>query len=322
MQKTIRFGILGGSDFAANHMAPAIHAAKGAKLAALATSSPSKAALFQAFCPDLQIMDSYEALLATPDIDAVYIPLPNHLHVEWSLKAIAAGKHVLCEKPIALKADEIDALIAARDATGLLVAEAYMIVHHPQWLRAKALLEEGAIGRLMHVEGVFTYNNPTPENIRNRPETGGGAIPDIGVYPYGATRWMTGAEPVEFTSTRIEWENNVDVVVAVGADFGSFTFQSLLSMRMANRQEMVFHGDKAVLRLGTPFNANVFDMAEVELSYPDGRRVLERFPQDNQYVHQVENYCHSISSGAPYAWTLEQAQGTQAMIDRIYAAAR
>ena len=322
MDRVVRFGILGASNFAANHMAPAIHAAKGVKLAAIATSAPSRAEPFQAFCPDIEVLGSYDALLADPNIDAVYIPLPNHLHVEWSLRAIAAGKHVLCEKPIALKAPQIDALIAARDASGLVVAEAYMIVHHPQWQRAKALLHEGAIGKLLHVDGVFSYYNSDMGNIRNRPETGGGGIPDIGVYPYGAVRWMTGQEPRKITSTKITWENEVDVVAAVGADFDDFTFQSLVSMRMANRQSMVFHGDKAVMTIRTPFNANVFDLADIEISYPDERRVYERFTSVNHYICQVENFAHSVRTGAAYPWPLEQAQGTQAMIDTIYAAAR
>ena len=183
--KPVRWGILGAANFAREQMAPAIHAAKGAELAALATSSPEKAAGFQAFCPSLTIHSTYEALLADPSIDAVYIPLPNHLHVEWSLKALAAGKHVLTEKPIALQASEIDQIIAARDASGLLAAEAYMIVHHPQWQRAKAWLEAGEIGTLRHVDAAFTFHLTDLENIRNRPDAGGGSLRDIGVYTFG-----------------------------------------------------------------------------------------------------------------------------------------
>lgn len=159
MTDPLRWGILGAANFALNQMAPAIHAAKGAKLAALATSSPEKAGPFREFCPDLTVYESYEALLSAPDIDAVYIPLPNSMHVEWVKKVLNAGKHVLCEKPIAMKADEINELIALRDATGLLAAEAYMIVHHPQWQRVKELLEDSAVGELRHVNGLFTYDN-------------------------------------------------------------------------------------------------------------------------------------------------------------------
>ncbi|MCV6598329.1 MAG: Gfo/Idh/MocA family oxidoreductase, partial [Mangrovicoccus sp.] len=143
MQRPVQFGVLGAAKFARQFMAPAIHAAGGARLAGLATSSATKAEPFQAFCPDLTVYHSYEALLDDPEIEAVYIPLPNHLHVEWSLKALDAGKHVLCEKPMTMQAAEFDALIEKRDQTGLLAAEAYMIVHHPQWQFVQKLIADG-----------------------------------------------------------------------------------------------------------------------------------------------------------------------------------
>ena len=189
---TVRWGILGAAKFAAEHMGPAIHMAGGAVLAGLATSDPAKAAPFLALQPGLTVYDDYDALLADPSIDAVYVPLPNHIHVEWTLKALAAGKHVLTEKPITMEAAEFDQLIAARDKAGRLAAEAYMIVHHPQWQTARDLVADGAIGQLMHVRGAFCYNNAAdPGNIRNRPETGGGSIRDIGVYTMGSTRFVS-----------------------------------------------------------------------------------------------------------------------------------
>ena len=160
--------------------------------------------------PIIVVHLDYDAMLADPTIEAVYIPLPNHLHVEWTLKALEAGKHVLTEKPIAMTAPEIDALIAARDRTGLFASEAYMIVHHPQWQRVRTLIDEGAIGRLRHVDAVFSFDLPDVGNIRNRPETGGGSIPDIGVYAYGSARFAARAEPVKPTS-RIRREHGVDV---------------------------------------------------------------------------------------------------------------
>ena len=181
----IRWGILGAARFARQHMAPAIHAATGAELAALATSSAEKHAEFACFAPNLTHHHSYEALLADPDIEAVYIPLPNHLHVEWAIKALEAGKHVLVEKPVGLDVEEVDRLIAARDRTGLFAAEAYMIVHHPQWQRAKALIAEGALGDLAHVNAAFTFRNLDESNIRNQAAKGGGGLRDIGVYTLG-----------------------------------------------------------------------------------------------------------------------------------------
>ena len=318
---TVRWGILGGSNFARQFMGPAIHAARGASLEALATSDPEKAAGFAAFRPGLRVHQSYEALLDDPGIDAAYIPLPNTLHVDWAPQALEAGKHVLCEKPVAMAAGEIDALIAARDATGLLAAEAYMIVFHPQWQRTRALVAEGAIGRLSHVEGLFTYNNPDPGNIRNIADLGGGGIRDIGVYTYGATRWVSGSEPVEITHADVDFEAGVDVVARVSARFPGFSAHWVNSTRMHPAQVMTFVGDQGLIRLTAPFNANVFGEARIELHRAGLRVEAERFPAANHYVLQVEAFCESVATGAPYGWPLEQAKGTQAVIDAVFAKA-
>lgn len=325
MTQPIRWGILGAAKFARDHMAPAIHAANGATLAAIATSDPARAAPFAAFAPGLRVHDSYDALLADDGIDAVYIPLPNHLHVDWTLKALAAGKHVLCEKPISLKAAEIAPIIAARDASNLLAAEAFMIVHHPQWQRARDLVQSGAIGKLSHVDGVFTYDNRAdPGNIRNKPDTGGGGIYDIGVYTYGSARFVTGAEPVALQA-QMRQENGVDVWAQVtgimGGPMGQFTYSAITSMRLHNRQEMTFHGDKGLIRLTAPFNAGVF--AEAQLELRSGMSVtVERWPAVNQYVLQVQNFCETLRSGAAYPCPLEFTQGTAAMIDQVFDVAK
>ena len=320
MTEPVRWGILGAAKFACDHMGPAIHAAKGAELAALASSSADKAAGFQAFAPRLRVLDSYEALLADPGIDAVYIPLPNHLHVDWTLKALETGKHVLCEKPMALHADEFDALIAKRDATGLLAAEAYMIVHHPQWHLTRRLVAEGAIGALTHVEGRFSYDNRDMGNIRNRPEVGGGALRDIGGYVMGSARFVTGAEPETLTS-RIRWDNGVDAFAQVQAQFPGFTYSAYVSMRMHPYQEMLFHGEGGVIRLNAPFNARVYAEPRVELHKSGMAVETWRFPSDNHYELQVEAFGRSIRDGVAYPLPLEASRGTQAMIDAALAGA-
>ena len=318
--KSLRWGILGAANFAQKHMGPAIHAAKGAELAALATSSPQKAAGFEAFAPGIRIHDSYDALLADPAIDAVYIPLPNHLHVEWSLKAMTAGKHVLCEKPMTLQASEFDQLIAARDAAGVLAAEAYMIVHHPQFIRARELVQGGAIGTLVHVDAAFSFFNDDARNIRNQPAAGGGGLRDIGVYTFGSARFVTGEEPVAISYAKLRFDNEVDIFAQVAADFPTFSYSAMVSIRMFPRQEITFHGDKGVLRLTCPYNANVFDAAVLTLE-TDGQTVTtERWPGVNQYVLQVENFCQSVQSGADYPCPLEFSRGTQKMIDMVFAA--
>lgn len=318
MHKSVQWGILGAAKFARQFMGPAIHAASGARLAALATSDPAKAEPFQDFCPDLKVFDDYDALLASPEIEAVYIPLPNHLHVEWSLKALEAGKHVLCEKPMAMRADEFDALIQKRDQTGLLAAEAYMIVHHPQWQHVRDLIADGAIGDLVHVTGAFSFDNRADTgNIRNRAETGGGGLRDIGVYVIGSARFATGQEP-DIVQSAIRWEDGIDTFTEIRAQFPGFTYSAYVSIRMHPHQEMVFHGERGLIRLTTPFNARVFGEARVELHRPGLEVLARRFPADDHYKLQVEAFCRSIRAGDDYPCPLEFSRGTQAMIDRVF----
>lgn len=324
MTEHVRWGIMGAAKFAREHMGPAIHMARRGKLAAVATSSPDKAAPFQALAPGLRVLPSdngYEALVNDPEIDAIYVPLPNHMHVDAALKALAAGKHVLVEKPLAMEASGFDAVIDAREASGKLAAEAYMIVHHPQWQKAKALYEAGAIGKLVRVSAAFSYDNrEETDNIRNRPDTGGGAIPDIGVYIYGATRFVTGEEPEAILSTEIKRENGVDVWSHVTARFPSFHYTGVVSMRMAPWQEVVFHGEAGVMRLTAPFNAQVYGQAMVEVQGADLTVQQWRFPAANHYVHQVEAFNASVLDGVAYPCPLEFSRGTQAMIDMVWAA--
>jgi predicted dehydrogenase len=301
-------------------MAPAIHEAEGAILEAVATADPAKAARFQSFCPQIRVHSDYDALLADPAIDAVYIPLPNTLHVDWTLRALAAGKHVLCEKPVAMAADQIDALIEARDRSGLMVAEAYMIVHHPRWQKVRSLLAEGAVGELRHVDAAFSFPLADPGNIRNRPEVGGGSLRDIGVYTMGSVRFATGQEP-ETVAAEIDWQNGIDETAHVRARFAGFSFRALTSLRLAPRQEVVFHGTKALLRVPAAFTAALVGEADLVLERDAGRTEVLRFPGVRQYRLQVEAFCRSLRDGADWPWPLEQAKGTQAMLDRAFAAA-
>ena len=317
----MRWGILGAAKFARQHMGRAIHAAEGAELVGLATSDPAKAAPFEAFAPGLTVFDSYDALLNDEAIDAVYIPLPNHLHVEWTIRALEAGKHVLCEKPLALSADDFDPVITAATASGKLAAEAFMIVHHPQFQRARALLSDGAIGRLRHVDATFSFNNKQDTtNIRRDPAKGGGALRDIGVYIFGAARFVTGEEPRAIRSARIDTRDGVDDFVQVAADFPDFSYSGMVGMSLFPRQEVVFHGEDGVIRLTCPFNANVFDVASLTLENNGLNRTTERWPAVNHYVLQVEAFERAAAGQEDYPVSLEFSKGTQEMMDKVYAA--
>lgn len=316
----VRWGILGAAKIAREWVCPGIRAAGRGVVAAVASRTPGKAEAL-ALPYGARTFANYEALLDDPGIDAVYVPLPNAEHVEWTLKALAAGKHVLTEKPIALAASEIDGLIAARDRAGKLAAEAFMVIHHPQWTRTRELVRGGAIGRLLQVQAAFSFLNRDPANIRNDAALGGGALRDIGVYPTVTTRFVTGAEPVAVTHAEIDWEAGIDASARVMATFPDFHFDAYVSMRMAPRQLIVFHGEEGFLTVRAPFNAQAYADQEIEIRASDGRIVVERFGLADQYRAQAEAFAASVLNGVPYPCPLEFSRGNQAFIDMIYAAA-
>lgn len=319
MSDVIRWGVLGAANFALTTMAPAIHNAKNAVLAAVATRDAAKAAPFAALAPGLRVHESYDAALADPDIDAIYIPLPNSLHVDWAEKAAKAGKHVLCEKPIAMEVAEIDRLIALRDATGLMIAEAYMIPHHPQWQKVRGLLAEGAIGDLLHIDSAFTFGLADTGNIRLNPDLGGGALRDIGVYTLGSGRLVTGAEPV-IREARLGWDHGVDVSARILADFGDVTCTVYMNIQATNRQVVTLQGSGGYIELTAPFNPVSHREASVQLVAANGEERLFRYPTARQYVEQVEAFGRAIG-GAEYPVPLEFSRGTQAALEAVFAKA-
>ncbi|MEM1273565.1 MAG: Gfo/Idh/MocA family oxidoreductase [Pseudomonadota bacterium] len=318
MASYVNWGILGASNFALNTMGPAINEARRGRLAAVASREPEKATPFADLAPGVAIHDSYEALLDDADIDAIYIPLPNALHVHWSILAAEAGKAVLCEKPIAMEEEDFERLIAAREATGHLIAEAYMPVHHPQWVRARNMIQSGDLGDLHTVTAAFTYGLFDPANVRNSAELGGGALRDIGVYPIGTFRFATGMEPAP-THVDIVRESGVDASTWVMSQSGDTRFQFHVAMRTTKRQDMIFEGTKGWLRLPVPYNAEVQGEARLELRYADGAEEVIRYPQTRQYVNQVEAFNAQLLDGVPFACPLEFSRGTQAVIDRVFA---
>lgn len=314
----LRWGILGAAKIAREWVAPAIHSSDRGALAAVASLTPGKAETLAAPY-GARVLHDYQALLSDSGVDAIYIPLPNSEHVAWTARCLEAGKHVLCEKPIALRAAEIDGLIAARDRAGRLAAEAFMVTHHPQWSRARELVQDGAIGQLRSVQGAFSFDNRDPGNIRNRPEVGGGALRDIGVYPVVTTRFVTGAEPVA-AGAEIDWQDGVDASAWARLDFPDFRLDFYVSMRLAPRQVMTFHGDRGWISLAAPFNAGAYGDATVELRRDAGLVEIARFPRADQYKAQIDAFNASALDGVPYPCPLEFSRGNQAAIDLIYAA--
>jgi predicted dehydrogenase len=218
-----------------------------------------------------------------------------------------------------MRAKEIDELIKLRNTTGLLVAEAYMIVHHPQWIKAKEIVQSGVLGDLIQVDAVFSYNNQADlQNIRNNSNMGGGGLPDIGVYTLGSVRFVTDQEPAAIRHVDIKYENGVDVWALAAFDFPKFKFTSITSMRMAPRQEVTFQGTDGFIKLTAPFNPLVYDKAEIIKRMNDGTEEVFSYPGVSQYVNQIEAFSDAVLNEKTYPCSLEFSQGTQAMIDSIF----
>ena len=317
-----RFGILSTAKIGWEHFIPAVNQADNCVLQGIASRDLKKAKQFAQKYGAPLAFGSYEEMLASPDIDGVYIPLPTSQHVEWSLKAAKAGKHVLCEKPIALKAAEIRKLIAARDKHNVIISEAFMVTYHPQWHKVRELIASGAIGQLRQVDAAFTYYNVDPRNMRNRPELGGGVIPDIAVYPTVTTRFATGMEPKKLQAT-VEYDPKfkTDRYASVRADFGSFELTFYLSTQLANRQVCVFHGDKGFIELTAPFNSNLYEGDEVRLHNRNHSEIqVFRYTGLNQYRLEAEAFATAAMGKAAPVFSLEDSVKNQKVIDAIYKA--
>jgi predicted dehydrogenase len=319
-----RWGVLSTAKIGWEHVIPAIVSADNGILAGLASRDLAKAEAMAARFGALKAYGSYEALLADKDIDGVYIPLPTSQHIEWTLKAIKSGKNVLVEKPMALKASEIDDVIAAQAGTSLLVSEAFMVTYHPQWQKVRDLIADGAIGTLRHVQGAFTYFWKDPNNMRNIAALGGGALPDIGVYPTVTTRFATGAEP-QRVSARVDFDPvfKTDVFSSIRADFGGFELSFYLSTQLANRQLMVFHGDKGFVEVLAPFNASLYahDTVVLHNQKHDAAETF-RYPGVNQYRLEVEAFARVAGGAKEHYFTLESSKRNQLLIDAIFAAGK
>ncbi|WP_421579313.1 Gfo/Idh/MocA family protein [Shinella sp. M31] len=318
----LRFGILSTAKIGRELVVPAIQDAENCVVTAIASRDLAKARAMADRFSVPHAFGSYEEMLASDTVDAVYIPLPTSQHVEWTIRAADAGKHVLCEKPIALNAGEIDALIAARDRNKVLISEAFMVTYSPVWRKVRSLLAEGAIGRLRHVQGVFTYYNRDPGNMRNVPALGGGGLPDIGVYPTITTRFVTGKEAIRVqASTDRDPEFGTDIYSSVRADFGDFELSFYISTQLAQRQVMVFHGDKGFIEVKSPFNADRYGREEVELTNAShSESQLFRFQDARQYKLEAEAFTRAARGEKEDVVSLESSVENQKLIDAIYRA--
>lgn len=318
----LRWGILSTAKIAREHVIPAHLNARGGCITAIASRDPSRA---QAVADQFQIphvLPSYQTLLESDEVDAVYIPLPTSQHVEWAILAANAGKHVLVEKPLALNAGAIRAVQAAAAANGVVIVEAFMVHYHPQWQQVRDWLDQGAIGRLRYIQSAFSYYNRDPDNMRNRPELGGGSIPDIGVYPTVTARMVTGKEPLKVRADiEFDAEFGTDSYANVQYAFDGFDMSFMLSTTMAAHQFMRFHGESGYIQIDAPFNAELYGDVQVSL-WDAGHSEVKtvRFGGVNQYQLQAEAFNDAIASGdASGLFSLDSSIANQRVLDAVYA---
>jgi predicted dehydrogenase len=270
---------------------------------------------------------SYEEVLTDPDVDAVYIPLPNHMHVPWSIRAAEAGKHVLCEKPIALNTGECQSLIAARDRTGVKMGEAFMVRTHPQWLRARELARAGAIGDLRAIACAFSFFNRDPANVRNIPEFGGGAIMDIGCYPIQISRFLFGQEPVSVSAViDRDAEFQVDRLSSAVLGFPSGHCVFTVSTQLVYYQRVQMFGTTGRIELEVPFNPLPDRPCHLRVDngadlWGGGIRT-EEIPQCDQYTIQGDLFSRAVRGLGEVPTPLEDSLANTAVIEAVFESAR
>ncbi len=319
----IRWGILSSSSFAVEHIIPALLQCEGLELSAISSRSADTARRLAAKFGIARAYGSYQELIDDAEIDVVYNPLPNHLHVPWSIKALEAGKHVLCEKPLAMNAAEAEKLIAARDKAGLKVQEAFVIRHHPQWRRVRALVREGRIGTLKGAQGWLSYRLEDAETFRNKPEMGGGGLLDIGVYPMVTARYVFAAEPRRvFAAIRRDAATGVDCLVSAILDFPAGQAGFTCATGLAVQQHMAFFGSHGRIELSDPFAQAPDRSARILIGgdrgiWDDAVEEFETFEPLNMYVNQAEEFSAAVRGGE-LEFPLEDALANMRILDALF----
>ncbi len=321
--KKIRWGILSTAKIARNQLIPAIKKSQFGEVTAIASRSEERAAQAAAEFGIEKSYGSYEELLEDPDIDAVYNPLPNDMHVPWTIRAIDAGKHVLCEKPIALDSRQAEQLVNHDKAhPDIKVMEAFMYRFHPQWQMVKSLVEDGRIGDIHQINSVFTYFKDDPDNIRSNPEQGGGGLMDIGCYCISVPRWIYGKEPKRVSGVlQKHSQYGVDILGNAVLDFGEGCYASFTcgTQTFADQYVELF-GNKGKIRVNRPFNAPADHNCILEVYHPDGTEIIEVVPA-NQYTIQVDAMARAIIDGTDVPYPLTDALQNMNVIDAIFKSA-
>jgi predicted dehydrogenase len=319
----IRWGILSTARIGTKKVIPAMQQGQYCEVTAISSRDMDRAQTAAEALDIPKAYGSYEELLADPEIDAVYNPLPNHLHVSWSIKALEAGKHVLCEKPIALTAAEGQQLVdAAREHPHLKVMEAFMYRHHPQWQLAKRLVNEGQIGELRTIQTIFSYYLVDPKNVRNQADIGGGGLMDIGCYAISLSRFIFEAEPERVVGI-VEYDPlfKTDRLASAIMDFGRGTATFTCGTQLASYQRVNILGTQGRVEIEIAFNAPPDRPCRVWRQRGDEVEEI-LLPVVDQYTIQGDLFAQAILNDTPVPTPIEDAVANMQVIERIFESAR
>ncbi len=322
----LRFGILSTASIGIEKVIPAIIAADNCEVVAIASRDAERGGEAARRLRIPKTYESYAGMLDDPEIDAVYNPLPNHLHAEWTVAAAQAGKHVLCEKPLAMDADEARRVVAACEEAGVVLMEAFMYRLHPSWQHVKQLVDAEVMGELQAVQTWFSYFNDDPDNIRNIAEYGGGALMDIGCYAINLSRYLFGSEPTSVASLmRRDPRSGVDIVTSAVLGFGSGQATFTVSTRAEPHQRVQVVGTKGRLEIMIPFNIPADLPTHVALTAggnppTDPDTEVLTFAAKDPYTAQAEAFAKAVLSGSPVPISNEDSIANMTVIDTIVAA--
>ncbi len=321
--KKLRWGVLSTARIAREKVIPAIQLSRSGRVVAIASRTADRARSVASALDIGAPFASYEALLASPDIDAVYIPLPNHMHVDWAIRSIEAGKHVLCEKPIGLTESDAQRLQrASLLRPDLVVAEAFMYRHHPQWQRVRQMVAAGAVGALTAVHAFFSYFNVDPANIRNQADIGGGALMDIGCYGISVARLLFGREPTRACAIS-HWDPafSTDRLTSALLDFGEGTASFSCATQLHRNQRVHVLGDAGRIEIEIPFNAPPDRATRIWHESASGLETIA-FEAADQYALQADAFAEAARGSRGMLPALEDALCNMRVIDAVAESAR
>ena len=323
----LRWGILSTADIGRKKAIPGIQAADRSTVVAMASRDEVRARAAATELGIPRVHGSYEALLADPAVDAVYIPLPNHLHAEWTIAAARAGKHVLCEKPLATTARDAERMIEACDRAGVRLMEAFMYRHHPSWVAARELVQSGRIGRLVAVQSWFSYFNDDATNIRNIRDYGGGALYDVGCYNVNLSRMLFDAEPVRVEASIVrDAASGVDTLTSALLEFETGISTFTCSTRAEDDQRVDIYGTDGRISIDIPFNIPPHLPTSIRVSHggePPVAPATETltFPPADPYAVQASQFAAAVLDGQPIPVPPSDAVANLRVIERIFEAA-